>query len=171
MSDDLQTPPRTSAGPPKSDAVNRFAALTDHMESFLAQQTDRLRTQLSVVEDAYSTQVGLEKLVREFEQQREEWELHRQQKQSRLRQEGTALNDAWSRLEDEQRQLFAERERIRNKGPKATPRPRAAEAKTDHLEDYAAAPSSQSRTQTDTTNWWQLEQLRLEIQKHALAGD
>ena len=155
------------------NAVSKLSAIADDMESFLIQQTGRLEAQLAIVEDASAAQAGLERLVEEFEHQREEWELQRQAEQSRLQQEGAALGEAWDRLEQEQRQLFAERERIRHGKPNASSQAQipAAGTANAHTDNAAAASEQPVNDQPKTeTNWWQLEQLRLEIQKHAMVG-
>jgi len=167
-------PVNTGGG--RCETVDRLAALADEMEAFLCDQIGRLKIRLPAVANAADApQARLETLVADFEEQRASWELLRQQEQSRLRQEGAALTEAWLRLEGEQRQLFAERERLRS-GVTSTSlahnRSGGPTTATSHQAEPMNRPQTEAENPTTAagTTWWQLEQLRLEMQKHARRG-
>ena len=103
----------------------------------------------------------LARQVAEFRQERERWELHRQQEVERLRGEGDLLAEAWQRLEAEERCLLAERELLR----------RGSADRSHNALPTAPQASTGEKPQTggyeqDHLAWLEFQQLRREIQKY-----
>ena len=111
----------------------------------------------------------LARQVEEFRQEREDWELHRQQELERLRSEGQLLAEAWQRLEAEERNLLAERELLRRgavNGPQSPLTPNAGPSITRDAATPAGATSQPAGDVHDHTAWLQFQQLRREIQRY-----
>jgi len=131
---------------------------------------------LQLPEEAPSAAAGdstLARQVEEFRQEREDWELHRQQELERLRSEGQLLAEAWQRLEAEERNLLAERELLRRgagNGPQSPLSPNAGPSLTRGVASPARETSHAAGDVHDHTAWLQFQQLRREIQRYGRRG-
>ena len=103
----------------------------------------------------------LARQVTEFRQQRERWELHRQEELERLRREGDLLAEAWQRLEAEERCLLAERELLRRGSTSGSPNPPPTVSQASTEEKPQTCGHDQ-----DHTAWMQFQQLRREFQRY-----
>ena len=116
---------------------------------------------------------ALTRQVEEYRQERESWELHRQQEVERLRREGNLLAEAWQRLEAEERRLMAERELL-HRGAINEPQSKCSPNSGPSI-SLVAASSAGETPQTSSDNqdhiaWLQFQQLRREIQKYGRRG-
>ncbi|MDP6556438.1 MAG: hypothetical protein QGG71_17340 [Pirellulaceae bacterium] len=102
----------------------------------------------------------LARQVAEFRQERERWELHRQQEVERLREEGDLLAEAWQRLEAEERCLLAERELLRRGAANRLPNSMPAVSQAT-----GEKPQTGGHDQ-DHLDWQQFQRLRREFQRN-----
>jgi hypothetical protein len=102
----------------------------------------------------------------EFQQEREQWELHRQTEVERLRREGDLLAEAWQRLEAEERRLLAERELLRRGAINRSSSERSPNSPPTHSQAQTGETSQPGDYNQDPMAWLQFKQLRREFQKY-----
>lgn len=108
MQDRLASDEFTSSG------ARRLQVVVDRVETFLAAQLDRLERVLEQCEHGAAEQETADRLRRELQEQRRQWEQERLEEMGKIKQAGAQLTEAWDRLEAEQRRLLAERESLRS---------------------------------------------------------
>lgn len=108
----------------------------------------------------------LARQVAEFREERERWELHREQELERLRREGSLLAETWKRLESEERCLLAERELLNQRVVSRPGSNCAPTAPASSAQGTVGERSHSGGYDQDQMAWLQFQQLRREFQKY-----
>lgn len=158
------SPDRTAA-----DRDDSLQAVVQDIESFLLAQLERLEDRLAAGQpEAVGQAEDLTAAIARFREEQELWEADRQAESERLRQEGALLQEAWQNLEEERRQLLAEREIVRRGVRVPTVSHEEALAGRDVLTSSASIPESAGGD--DRSAWLQFQRMRREIQAHMQPG-
>lgn len=162
----MQDTTSPESSPQQVDVPPVTGTSTEHdpLPGGLVAESDRSRNRLPDSSDDLAHQ------WEDFRQERESWEMERQQEVDRLRREGRLLTDAWQRLEAEGRNLLAEREFLRSRTTRQAPGPRQAADRPDSIRTLAALQQSRSgggQNAEDHSAWQHFQQLRREMQRHA----
>jgi hypothetical protein len=175
---ELQTNrPGLVASAPSSETLDtsapnhRLRALTGEIEEFLLQQIRRLESLLGNHARNSSSTAELQDLLVEVEHQQRQFDVRREEQMARIQLESARLTDAWQRLENEQRELLAQRQRGPVKTPETPPAAPAANSSSGIVQSGQAQPSAADvavdhELPCPETTAFEFQQLRREIQRH-----
>ena len=147
---------------------DELGRMVDEISEFLVRHVDRLEARLALpVGKEGMVDGNMQAAVDAFEQERVSWQTEKHEEAQRLRSEAQLLQEAWSRLEDEQRRLLAERELVRRSRTSDGGVQLAAPTSDSSPGQPSTDPSDGTDPAEHRTAWLQFQRMRREMQAHS----
>ncbi|MBJ42797.1 MAG: hypothetical protein CMJ80_05865 [Planctomycetaceae bacterium] len=150
--------------------AERLSQMAEQMQMFLTKQVDRLEKEIGAAPGGKPDFVEYQRLVEEFQEVRQAWELERDAEKDRLVMESERLVEAWKKLEAEQRETLKQRV-LRTAGGEARVGGQGGGALASQRlagpSNTVAVADCDSRSPTSRNGQIPFQQLRREMMEHA----
>ena len=150
--------------------AERLSQMAEQMQMFLTKQVDRLEKEIGAAPGGKPDFVEYQRLVEEFQEVRQAWELERDAEKDRLVMESERLVEAWKKLEAEQRETLKQRV-LRTAGGEARVGGQGGGALASQRlagpSNTVAVADGDSRSPTSRNGQIPFQQLRREMMEHA----